>query len=581
MFHLRRRGNRAANVSERLGEARPVFGTAHLEGVQDSVPFQTIYDENDFSWAILRTMETDKQGVLLEVPEQPPAPAAPPAEGGRQRRPKLKAIDRDQGVLRMVVVEELVGPDHKVRAIWDLTGQFDLSALLGKVKSQEGEAGCSAWNPRLLLSIWLYAYSEQVTSARKVAAMMEYEPGLMWLAGIEQVGYHTLSDFRSQHLEELKKWLAELLGLLSKEGYVQLETVMHDGTKIRTQGGVDQFRRERTLERETARAWEMVEELEREREKEETSSARREAARQRAARERMERMKQAAAELQKIRAAKESAQECDQVRVCLSEPEARMMKHGDNAIAPSYNVQISTDAEHKIVVGVHLTQSSSDSGSLPAAMEEVRETAGHYPKQVVVDGGFTNQQSIEQMSQIEVEMYGSLVEPEVRQAAAMKAAGIDPAFGPAAFLLDQESRTLRCPAGKSLPYVRQSRKREDTYHQYQASGSDCGGCPFQKRCCPKHPEQGRLVSLRQTENAHVAAFRAKMKTPEAQQIYKQRGAVAEFPNGWIKEKLGIRKFRLRGLRKATTEAFWGVLTYDVMQWIRLSWRPQRAALVPA
>ncbi len=41
---------------------------------------------------------------------------------------------------------------------------------------------------------------------------------------------------------------------------------------------------------------------------------------------------------------------------------------------------------------------------------------------------------------------------------------------------------------------------------------------------------------------------------------------------WIKEKFGLRKFRLRELAKARVEALWGVLTYDVMQWMRLSWR---------
>ncbi len=80
-----------------------------------------------------------------------------------------------------------------------------------------------------------------------------------------------------------------------------------------------------------------------------------------------------------------------------------------------------------------------------------------------------------------------------------------------------------------------------------------------------------------TKNAEVAAFREKMKTEAAQQIYKKRGAVAEFPNGWIKDKLGIRKFRLRGMAKATTEALWGAFTYNVQQWIRLSWRPKLMA----
>ena len=84
-----------------------------------------------------------------------------------------------------------------------------------------------------------------------------------------------------------------------------------------------------------------------------------------------------------------------------------------------------------------------------------------------------------------------------------------------------------------------------------------------------------------TENVEVAAFREKMKIEAAQRIYKKRGPVAEFPNAWIKDKLGIRKFRLRGMTKAKTEALWGAFTYNVQQWIRLSWRPKLMAGVPA
>ena len=49
----------------------------------------------------------------------------------------------------------------------------------------------------------------------------------------------------------------------------------------------------------------------------------------------------------------------------------------------------------------------------------------------------------------------------------------------------QQSRALECPAGKTLPYVRQSRKRGRAYEQYQAAGSDCESCPLRARCCPK------------------------------------------------------------------------------------------------
>jgi len=82
--------------------------------------------------------------------------------------------------------------------------------------------------------------------------------------------------------------------------------------------------------------------------------------------------------------------------------------------------------------------------------------------------------------------------------------------------------------------------------------------------------------VRTEESAEVLEFRAKMETEEAKQIYRQRGAVAEFTNCWIKEKLGLRQFRLRGLIKAGIEALWVCLTYNIQQWIRLRWRPLHA-----
>ncbi|MGH9584246.1 MAG: transposase, partial [Bryobacteraceae bacterium] len=66
--------------------------------------------------------------------------------------------------------------------------------------------------------------------------------------------------------------------------------------------------------------------------------------------------------------------------------------------------------------------------------------------------------------------------------------------------------------------------------------------------------------------------RRRMNTEQAKQIYRQRGAVAEFPNAWIKDKLGLRKFHVRGLAKAAAEAVWACLTYNVQIWIRLAWR---------
>ena len=81
---------------------------------------------------------------------------------------------------------------------------------------------------------------------------------------------------------------------------------------------------------------------------------------------------------------------------------------------------------------------------------------------------------------------------------------------------------------------------------------------------------------RSVDAPEVQQFRAKMQTPEAQEIYRQRSPVAEFPNAWLKDKLGLRQFRLRGLVKTGLEALWACLTYNIQQWVRLCWRPRLA-----
>jgi hypothetical protein len=254
----------------------------------------------------------------------------------------------------------------------------------------------------------------------------------------------------------------------------------------------------------------------------------------------------------------------------MTEAEARRMKHGDNAITPSYNAQISTEAQNKIIVGAHLSQCSSDANSLLPAIEEVEKNLNREPAQMVVDGGFTNRDNIVACAEKKLDLVGSLSDPVERSEAAMKGAGIDPAFAPHHFKILEAGQRLECPEGRVLNYVRQSRKRGDLYHQYQSRGEDCQACQYQLRCCPEEPEQGRTVSIRMEEHPAIAAFRKKMEQEEFKTIYRQRGPVAEFPNAWIKEKLGLRKFRVRGLVKAGTELIWACLTYNVMQWLRLT-----------
>ena len=517
---------------------------------------------------------TEPESVPEEASE-PSVEAKPVPPSGSIGNPKLKPIDRSRLLTRVINVESQVGPKHPVRAIWDLVGRMDLSRFLSAIRTRQGEKGRPATDPQLLVSVWIYAYSEGLSSAREIERQMEYEPGLVWLCGGDAVNHHTLSDFRVDHKEETDKLFQNLLAILDGQGLIDLSQVMHDGTKVRANGGADTFRREKAIAGRLEQAKTLLKQMGDPREDNQQARTRKQAAQQRAARERVEKLNAAMEEFEQIGEDK-TAKEEEQARVSIVEPEARKMKHGDHAILPSYNVQLSTESSNKIIVGMHLSQSSSDAQSLVAAVEEVERNMGQYPGQVVADGGFTSKANIVKMKEFEIDFIGSLPDLEKKRAAGAIAAGIDPAFGVTGFKIVGETGILECPAGKALEYRSQSTKRGNKYHVYRAQGSDCRCCEFQKQCCPKNPEKGRGVSVLIQEDPIVASFRKKMESEEAKKIYKKRGPVAEFPNAWIKDKIKLRKYRLRGWEKAGIETMWACLAYNAKQWIRLAWRKEQA-----
>ena len=121
--------------------------------------------------------------------------------------------------------------------------------------------------------------------------MCEFDPAYQWLTGLQPVNYHSLSDFRVGHREALDKLFMEVLGLLSAEGLVSLQRVMHDGTKVKACAGADTFRREEKIRAHLEIARQQVREMGDPQNEE--LSQRVAKARQRAARERQERLERA------------------------------------------------------------------------------------------------------------------------------------------------------------------------------------------------------------------------------------------------------------------------------------------------
>jgi transposase len=485
-----------------------------------------------------------------------------------QTKPRLKPINRQQLLMRSIDIERLIEPDHPARAIWEMLGQVDLSKFAEKIRAVEGRAGQATVDPRLLGSLWIYAYSEGISSGRELSRMCDYEPGCQWLTGMGGVNHHTLSDFRVEHREALDGLFVEVLGLLSAEGLVELKQVTQDGTKVKANAGKDTFRREDRLQQHLELAKKQMEEMDDPRS--DAISQRMAKARERALKEKKQRLELALEELKKVREAKEDKEKAE-ARVSTSDPEARVMKNSDGGYVPAYNVQISTDAAHGIILDAKAIQGSSDRDQLMPALERVEKSVG-VPQQMIADAGYTSHSNIEAMADKNVDLIAPVPEgsPNPQQ---YQQRGISREFHNEAFHYDEAANHYVCPSGKILKLTTTERHAGRIKLRYQARPSDCQARSFRDQCCPK--TRSRRMT-RSQDSQTVKAFVAKMQTEEAKQTYRRRAPVAEFVNAWIKDKLGLRQFRLRGLAKVQTECLWASLTYNIQQWIRLRWRVRLA-----
>ena len=156
-------------------------------------------------------------------------------------RPRLSSIDRSQLVFRTVDVERMIDDDHSARSIWETIGGLNLSLYDAKTAAVEGRAGRDHTAPQLLISLWLYAYSRGISSAREIARRCEFEPAFQWLCGLQPVSHRTLSGFRSDNKDALGSVFVQVVGVLSAEGLITMERVTLDGTKIKANASGNTF----------------------------------------------------------------------------------------------------------------------------------------------------------------------------------------------------------------------------------------------------------------------------------------------------------------------------------------------------
>lgn len=414
--------------------------------------------------------------------------------GARFQRPERKQIE-----WRPVALDQLLPQDHRVRLIWKYVESLDLSLLYARIAAVEGHPGRDAVDPRILLSLWLWATIEGISSARQIDRLCERDLAYQWICGGVGVNYHLLSDFRADCGEFLDSLLTNTIATLLHQDLITLETVAQDGMRVRAHAGGSSFRRRPTLEKCQREATAQVERLRQEREDQEamhTGHTRREAAQLRAATDRQQRLEKALEELEELEQQKERRKKGSgqDARCSSTDPEARVMKMPDGGFRPAYNVQFATDGDSRMIVGVGVTNNGSDGGQMGPMYEQLKTRYDTQPANYLADGGFTTKDDVTKL----------------------EASKKTQVFG-------------------TIPRAEELRKKGQDPHARQKGDSD-----------------------------EMAVFRERMATEAAQEVYKQRSSIAEFPNAVCRNH-GLHQFLTRGLEKVRSVALLHAVTFNLQR----------------
>ena len=420
--------------------------------------------------------------------------------GGASAKPRFQRVERRQIEWRPLSLDQMLPAEHTARQVWAYVESLDLSELYRQIQAVEGHVGRDPIDPKILVALWLYATIDGVGSARRLDRLCTEHFAYLWLCGDVSVNYHTLSDFRVQHVEFLDRLLTQSVATLLHQGLIELNRVAQDGMRVRASAGSSSFRRRPSLQDCLKEAEAHRDALQRELQEEGGAEDRRvQAAQERAVRERVERVQAALDELpeveQKMEQRKKGSSET--ARASTTDAEARNMKMPDGGFRPAYNVQFATTTETLVIVGADVTNSGGDGGQMTPMVNQIQERYKTQPEEYLVDGGFSTLEDIETLESSGTTVYA--------------------------------------------PVKNEEKKRE--------KGND----PFARR---------------KGDSDEVAAWRKRMGTESAKQIYKQRSATAEFPNAGCRNR-GLMQFVVRGLRKTKAVSVWHALAHNFQRTLSL------------
>ena len=483
-------------------------------------------------------------------------------------------------------LEDLIPEGHLVRVVDEMIEDLDLEPLIRQYKG----GGTSAYHPKMLLKVMIYAYTQRTFSSRQIAKAVRENVNYLWLSGMNQPDHRTINRFRGEIMMlVVEEVFYGVIEQLLDRGYIDLEKYFVDGTKIEANANKYSFVWRKSTEKNKGKLQEKVrtllkeideveaaeEERYGEKDLEEMGSGKEidvEELKKAAQRineklkkePKNKKLKKAKRDLEKDYIPREEKYEQQEKKFkarnsySKTDEDATFMRMKEDhmlngELKPGYNIQMGT--ENQFVVGYSVHQRAGDTSCLKGHLDKLRKWLGEYPETLTGDAAYGSEENYAYLQENNLTAYVKYNTFHYEQKKRYKK---NYPFRTENFTYLTETDQYVCPQAKKLSYLFTQKTTSDNGYVsnrriYECS--DCKACPV-KLACTKSKYNRRLhigvELLKMKKTAHD-----NLESPRGKEMRSRRPVEVESVFGRLKQNWGFRRFLLRGKEKVNTE--WGIL----------------------
>ena len=490
--------------------------------------------------------------------------------------PRFKHYDYDQLMMIPVSLEQQLMPGTLEYAIHRLIDER-IDTTIFDEKYRNDEAGCTAYDPKVLLKIVLFAYSRGMLHSRPIERACKENVIFMALACGQKPDHSTLAAFvSSMGIDQVVSLFTQVLLVCEEEGLLGGTHFSLDGLKLSSNASKEWSGKHDELKKKQVKLQEKVKEAVAEHREADSGGGDPDGERRQ---QRIKRLKQKAERIEKFLSENEPKQgkRGKEIQSNITDNESAKMvtSHG---VAQGYNANAVVDEKTQVVVHPQVFGDGEDSDHAAPMLKGTKEnleTVGREDplKDVTftADTSYYSIENLEACKEHEVDAYipdRDFRKRDPRFADAQRhRRSVDKHkkrykskkrwFSPDDFTWDDRTKKLICPAGHALYKNGTKFETKDGYlaTSYRAPKRACTGCRLRSKCMRNPHGRSRQVRLfhGRRPGSITDAMRAKIDTPQARRTYSKRLGIVEPVFGNIRAQKGMDEFTLRGRAKVNIQ----------------------------